>query len=56
LIGALPRQWNVLVGEQKIPKDFKSLHFTAVAPISKNTKNLQAQIFGLNIKKLWNRG
>jgi len=32
LIGSLPKEWNVLVGEQKIPKNFKSLHYTVGGP------------------------
>ena len=35
LIGNLPKEWNILVGEQKIPKNFKSLHFTVGGPYFK---------------------
>jgi hypothetical protein len=56
LIGALPKQWNVLVGEQKIPRNFKSLHFTMGGPYFKKYK----KSFGSNIwfkyKKRMERG
>ena len=32
LIGALPKNWNVLVGEQKIPKKINALHYTLGGP------------------------
>lgn len=35
LIGSLPKRWNVLVGEQKIPKNFSALHFTRGGPYFK---------------------
>jgi len=32
LIGALPKNWNILVGEQKIPKKINALHYTLGGP------------------------
>jgi hypothetical protein len=53
LIGALPKQWNVLVGEQKIPKNFKSLHFTVGGPyFKKYNKSLGSNIWFKYKKKM----
>ena len=38
-IGSLPAEWNVLIGEQKIPKKFKALHYTLGGPYFKKFKN-----------------
>ena len=38
-IGSLPKEWNVLVSYQKIPKKFKALHFTKKGPQFKKYKN-----------------
>ena len=35
LIGALPGNWNILVGEQKIPKKINALHYTLGGPYFK---------------------
>ncbi len=32
LIGELPKNWNILVGEQKIPKKINALHYTLGGP------------------------
>ena len=32
LIGSLPKNWNILVGEQKIPKKINALHYTLGGP------------------------
>ena len=56
LIGALPRQWNVLVGEQKIPKDFKSLHFTVGGPYFKKYKKSAGSNFWFKYKKIMEQG
>jgi len=56
LIGALPRQWNVLVGEQKIPKDFKSLHFTVGGPYFKKYKKSVGSNFWFKYKKIMEQG
>jgi hypothetical protein len=56
LIGALPRQWNVLVGEQKIPKDFKSLHFTVGGPYFKKYKKSSGSNFWFKYKKIMEQG
>jgi len=56
LIGALSKQWNVLVGEQKIPKNFKSLHFTVGGPyFKKYNKSLGSNIW-FKYKKNMERG
>lgn len=34
-IGSLPKEWNMLVGEQKIKKNFKALHYTLGGPYFK---------------------
>ena len=56
LIGALPSQWNVLVGEQKIPKDFKSLHFTVGGPYFKKYKKSSGSNFWFKYKKIMEQG
>lgn len=35
LIGSLPKKWNILVGENKIPKKFNALHYTLGGPYFK---------------------
>jgi lipopolysaccharide biosynthesis glycosyltransferase len=38
-IGSLPKSWNVLVGYDKIPKNFKALHYTEGGPYFKKYRN-----------------
>ena len=38
-IGSLPRNWNVLIGEQKIPKKINALHYTLGGPYFKKHAN-----------------
>jgi lipopolysaccharide biosynthesis glycosyltransferase len=39
LIGSLPKSWNILVGYDKIPKNFKALHYTKGGPYFKEYRN-----------------
>jgi hypothetical protein len=53
LIGALPKEWNVLIGEQKVPKNFKALHYTKGGPYFKKYRNCeQAKFWFLNKKEM----
>ena len=56
LIGSLPKQWNILVGEQKIPKDFKSLHFTVGGPYFKKYRKSPGSNFWFKYKKIMEQG
>lgn len=56
LIGTLPKQWNVLVGEQKIPKNFKSLHFTVGGPYFKKYKKFSGSNIWFKYKKIMEQG
>ena len=38
-IGSLPKSWNVLVGYDKIPKNFKALHYTEGGPYFEKYRN-----------------
>ena len=49
-IGSLPKNWNVLVGEQKIPKKINALHLLLEGHILKTTRNVLDQNIGSNIK------
>lgn len=40
-ISELPKEWNVLVGEQKIPKKICGLHYTLGGPYFKKYKNCE---------------
>ena len=50
LIGSLPAKWNVLVGEQKIPKNFKALHYTIGGPYFKIFKKCKGSNIWFNCK------
>jgi hypothetical protein len=53
LIGSLPKEWNVLIGEQKVPKNFKALHYTKGGPYFKKYRNCeQAKFWFLNKKEM----
>jgi hypothetical protein len=56
LIGSLPKAWNVLVGEQKIPKNFKSLHYTVGGPYFKKYRKSQGSNFWFKYKKIMEQG
>ena len=38
-IGSLPKSWNVLVGYDRIPKNFKALHYTEGGPYFEKYRN-----------------
>jgi lipopolysaccharide/colanic/teichoic acid biosynthesis glycosyltransferase len=49
----LPQLWNVLIGEQKVPKNFKALHYTKGGPYFKKYRNCeQAKFWFLNKKEM----
>ena len=56
LIGSLPKEWNVLVGEQKIPKKFKSLHYTVGGPYFKKYRKSLGSNFWFKYKKIMEEG
>lgn len=56
LIGSLPKEWNILVGEQKIPKNFKSLHFTVGGPYFKKYRKSSGSSFWFKYKKIMEKG
>jgi hypothetical protein len=56
LIGSLPKEWNILVGEQKIPKNFKSLHYTVGGPYFKKYRKSLASNFWFKYKKIMEQG
>ena len=56
LIGSLPKEWNILVGEQKIPKNFKSLHFTVGGPYFKKYRKSSGSNFWFKYKKIMEKG
>ena len=41
LIGSLPKNWNILVGEQKIPRKINALHYTLGGPYFKRHSKCQ---------------
>lgn len=56
LIGSLPKEWNILVGEQKIPKNFKSLHYTVGGPYFKKYRKSLGSNFWFKYKKIMEQG
>ena len=40
-IKEIPKQWNILVGEQKIPKKICGIHYTLGGPYFKKYKNCE---------------
>lgn len=51
LIGSLPKNWNILVGEQKIPKKFNALHYTIGGPYFKKYSQCPGSKFWFKYKK-----
>lgn len=50
-IGALPKTWNVLVGEQNIPRNFQALHFTLGGPYFKKFNKTKGSNYWLKLMK-----
>ena len=50
-IGSLPKNWNVLVGEQKIPKKINALHFTLGGPYFKNYSKCSGSKYWFKYRK-----
>lgn len=55
-IGNLPKRWNILIGEQKIPNNFKALHYTIGGPYFKKFFNCEGSKFWFSYKKLMEKG
>jgi len=51
LIGALPKNWNILVGEQKIPKKINALHYTLGGPYFKKHSKCEGAKHWFKYKK-----
>ena len=51
LIGSLPKKWNILVGEQKIPKKFNALHYTLGGPYFKKYSKCAGSKYWFEYKK-----
>ena len=51
LIGSLPKNWNILVGEQKIPKKINALHYTLGGPYFKRHSKCQGSQHWFKYKK-----
>ena len=51
LIGSLPKNWNVLVGEQKIPKKINAIHYTLGGPYFKKYSKCEGSKFWFQYKK-----
>lgn len=51
-IGALLSNWNVLVGEQKIPKKVKAIHYTLGGPYFPKYKNCDGSKHWFKYKKI----
>ena len=51
LIGSLPKNWNILVGEQKFPKKINALHYTLGGPYFKKHSKCQGSKFWFKYKK-----
>ena len=50
-IGSLPKNWNILVGEQKIPKKVNALHYTLGGPYFKKHSKCQGAKHWFKYKK-----
>ena len=50
-IGSLPKNWNILVGEQKIPKKINALHYTLGGPYFKKHANCEGSKYWFKYKK-----
>ena len=51
LIGSLPKNWNILVGEQKFPKKINALHYTLGGPYFKKHAKCQGSKYWFRYKK-----
>ena len=51
LIGSLPKNWNILMGEQKIPKKINALHYTLGGPYFKRHSKCQGSKHWFKYKK-----
>ena len=51
LIGSLPKTWNVLAGEQKIPEEFNALHYTLGGPYFKKYSKCEGSKFWFKYRK-----
>ena len=51
LIGALPKNWNILVGEQKFPKKINALHYTLGGPWFKKHSKCKGSKYWFKYKK-----
>ena len=51
LIGSLPSNWNILVGEQKIPKKINALHYTLGGPYFKKHSKCEGSKYWFKYKK-----
>ena len=51
LIGALPKNWNILVEEQKFPKKINALHYTLGGPYFKKHANCEGSKYWFYYKK-----
>jgi len=51
LIGSLPKNWNILVGEQKFPKKINALHYTLGGPYFKKHSKCQGSKYWFKYKK-----
>lgn len=51
LIGSLPSNWNILVGEQKIPKVINALHYTLGGPYFKKHSKCTGSSYWFKYKK-----
>ena len=51
LIGSLPKNWNVLVGEQKFPKKINALHYTLGGPYFKKHSKCQGSKYWFKYEK-----
>jgi len=49
LIGSIPKEWNVLVGEQKI-SNFKALHYTIGGPYFKKYRSCEGSKYWFKLK------
>jgi len=52
LIGSLPKNWNILVEEQKIPKKINALHYTLGGPYFKKHSKCQGAKHWFKYKKI----
>ena len=51
LIGSLPKNWNILVGEQKFPRKINALHYTLGGPYFKKHSRCQGSKYWFKYKK-----